>query len=271
MSDEHPEFIKPPLFSFSQSSSEQSPESMYEVLLYTLRQELDSNDRSTLSRNLFTIIDGALQKIAMEWSNVNHIIECELTKIEFQREADTRQSLQSLQQDLIALHNWRRRSMKYQSTLMRSIDICQDKCPIGWKDAIEGQIRAESRVADFENLTHDFDTLKSRAENQITVVSGQISVEIGYLAVDEAVRMRRLTVAALIFLPMSLVTGLFSMGDNFALDSSRWWIFFVAAIPLTVAVVYVGLRDPLPKREISNTKQFDELDSTWLEAMGMSY
>src|SRR5205814_229732 len=124
---------------------------------------------------------------------------------------------------------------------------------------------------DFENLLHDFETLKNRAENQVTVVSGQISVEIGYLAVDEAARMRRLTIAALFFLPMSLVAALFSMGSGFALDSARWWLFFVTAIPLTIAVVYVGLRDPLPKRERSKPKHFDELDSTWLEAMGMSY
>ena len=70
---------------------------------------------------------------------------------------------------------------------------------------------------------------------------------------------------------MSLVAALLSMGGSFALDSTRWWVFFVVAIPLTAVVVYVGLKDPVPKQASSNTKQYDELDSTWLEFMRMSY
>jgi Mg2+ and Co2+ transporter CorA len=271
MIDEHPEFMSPPLFSFSDSLPERPPGSAYETLLYTLRHEIDRKEATTVPGNLFAIIDGALQKIVMEWSNVNHIIESELTKIEFEREVEIRQSLQSLQKNLIALHNWKRHSMKYHSTLMHSIDVCRDKCPPGWKDGVEGQSMTESRSADFENLLYDFETLKNRAENQVNVVSGQISIEIGYLAVDEAARMRRLTIAALFFLPMSLVTGLLSMGDSFALNSTRWWIFFVAAIPLTIVVIYVGMRDSTPKQERLKPKQFDELNSSWLEALGMSY
>jgi len=103
------------------------------------------------------------------------------------------------------------------------------------------------------------------------MVSAQISVEIGNLAVVEAARMRRLTIAALFFLPMSLVAGLLSMGGSFGLDSGHWWVFFAVAIPLTVAVVYVGARDTGPKPQVLKPKQFSELDSSWLEALGMSY
>ena len=271
MSDEHPEFMNPPLFSVSPFPPERPPGSMYETLLYALGHKVDPKDSSIFPGNLFAVIDGALQKMVMEWANVNHIIECELTKIEFEREADSRQKLSSLQNELIALHNWRRHSLKYHSTLLANFDICRGKFPVGWKDTVDGQSIGDSRAEDFENLLRDFETLKNRAENQVTVVSGQISVEIGYVTADEAVRMRRLTIAALCFLPMSFVSGLFSMGTGFALDSARWWAFFVTAIPLTIVVVYLGIRDSTQKREVLKVKQPSELDSTWLEVMKMNY
>ena len=269
MTSEHPEFLKPPSF-FLQSTDEQAPESAFDIVLHTLHHNLDSHDAITISRNLFCIIDGALQNTVMEWANVNHIIECELTKIDFEREADTKQ-LQPLQKELIDLHRWRRHSMKYHSTLLANLAICREKCAGGWKDSIDGQTKAEARAIDFENLLRAFQILQTRAENQLTMVSAQISVQIGNLAVVEAARMRRLTIAALFFLPLSLVTGLLSMGGSFALDSGRWWVFFAVAIPLTATVVFVGARNTDPKPQLSKPKQFNELDSTWLEALGMSY
>ena len=175
MTGEHPEFLKPPSF-FSQSTHEQAPESMFETVLHTLHHNIDSNEAITISRNLFSIIDGALQKTVMEWANVNHIIECELTKIDFEREADTKH-LQPLQKELIDLHRWRRHSMKYHSTLLGNLSICRDKCAGGWKDSADGQTRAEARAIDFEKLLYDLQILQTRAENQITVISAQISVQ----------------------------------------------------------------------------------------------
>jgi hypothetical protein len=49
----------------------------------------------------------------------------------------------------------------------------------------------------------------------------------------------RLTTLATVFLPLGLIVGVFSMGGEYAVGQSRFWMFFAITIPLGMAIAFV--------------------------------
>ena len=69
------------------------------------------------------------------------------------------------------------------------------------------------------------------------------------LGAEEAQRINQLTVAALVFLPLSFIASLFSMSGQFALDAERQWIYWTVALPLTGLVTLAGVYRPRIKKK----------------------
>lgn len=56
-------------------------------------------------------------------------------------------------------------------------------------------------------------------------------------AISQAEDTRRLTYIAIVFLPMSLMTGVFSMSEPYGPGNGRFWIYWVVALPLTAVII----------------------------------
>jgi Mg2+ and Co2+ transporter CorA len=55
-------------------------------------------------------------------------------------------------------------------------------------------------------------------------------------SVTEAVNVRRVTYIALVFVPLSWASSLFSMAENYSPGGSKFWIYCVVALPLLIMV-----------------------------------
>jgi hypothetical protein len=98
-----------------------------------------------------------------------------------------------------------------ESSKLRSID---------WKDCEEDLQYAYFRLK----------ILKERADNLTTSMTGLASIAGNRQALEEAKRVKRLNLLALLFIPLAYTSSLFSMQDNFAPNRSEFWIYWVSAI-----------------------------------------
>jgi hypothetical protein len=72
--------------------------------------------------------------------------------------------------------------------------------------------------------------LKERADNLTTSMTGLASIAGNRQNLEEAKRVKRLNLLALLFIPLAYTSSLFSMQDNFAPNRSDFWIYWVSAI-----------------------------------------
>lgn len=59
-------------------------------------------------------------------------------------------------------------------------------------------------------------------------------------AYSETKNISRLTVLALIFVPLSFVSSLFSMNEAFGPSGPRFWVFFTVALPISILVLLIA-------------------------------
>jgi hypothetical protein len=72
--------------------------------------------------------------------------------------------------------------------------------------------------------------LKERADNLTTSMTGLASIAGNRQNLEEAKRVKRLNLLALLFIPLAYTSSLFSMQDNYAPNKSDFWIYWISAI-----------------------------------------
>ena len=91
---------------------------------------------------------------------------------------------------------------------------------------------------------------KDKAESILSVVTGYLSVRQGEgsleqtrvaieqskVAIKESHLISKLTYLALIFIPLSYIASLFSMGGDFLPGASHFWVYFAVALPMTTII-----------------------------------
>jgi hypothetical protein len=110
----------------------------------------------------------------------------------------------------------------------RSIDQFKASRTLG---SFPGQSGNDEAQDDFSHLLHQLQRLNARAQTVIASMTGLISI-------IETMRMKELSLLAMIFIPLSLVSGVFSMQGEFAPGKSSFWMYCVAGLSL-VAIVFM--------------------------------
>ena len=91
---------------------------------------------------------------------------------------------------------------------------------------------------------------KGKMESLLSVVTGYLSVRQGEISleqtkvtidqtkvsIDESHLLSKLTYLALIFVPLSYVASIFSMGGDFLPGASHFWVYFATALPATTII-----------------------------------
>jgi Mg2+ and Co2+ transporter CorA len=224
----------------------------------------------TTPHDYFDAIQFIFQIFTAEWLNMAHIVECELTRIDYSQEVQQKRTFTSLQAELMQLHTWRRRCSKYSDILQNITEFCSSGSPSKWKSS-KGTDTMERTVDDIHDLHQTFRRLTKQSEKQLTVLLGRISIEVGHQSVWEASYVTRITIAGLAFLPLSFVSSIFSMNGQFAVDSKFGWVYFVVAIPLAFMVVWAGIYRPKAEQSRLSQMKVDQFDSTQLIRKGLSY
>jgi hypothetical protein len=71
--------------------------------------------------------------------------------------------------------------------------------------------------------------LKERADNLTTSMTGLASIAGNRQNLEEAKRVKRLNLLALLFIPLAYTSSLFSMQDNYAPNRPDFWIYWISA------------------------------------------
>ena len=116
---------------------------------------------------------------------------------------------------------------------------------------LDGKLDAFStqRARTWKNCEKDFQyvyfrckILKERADNLMSAMTGLASIAGNRQNLEEAKRVKRLNLLALLFIPLAYTSSLFSMQDNFAPNKGQFWVYWVSAIGVvafTAAITWI--------------------------------
>lgn len=95
--------------------------------------------------------------------------------------------------------------------------------------------------------------LKERADNLMTSMTGFASIAGNRQSLDEAKRVKRLNLLALLFIPLAYTSSLFSMQDNYAPNKPQFWVYWVCAIGV---VIFTSVVTWVLDRSLNDEAQF---------------
>ncbi len=131
--------------------------------------------------------------------------------------------------------------------------------------ALGSPVQKEDRVAhrkiyDWKDCEIDYQyaylrlqVLKERADNLMTSMTGFASIAGNRQSLDEAKRVKRLNLLALLFIPLAYTSSLFSMQDNYAPNKPQFWVYWVCAIGV---VIFTSVVTWVLDRSLNDEAQF---------------
>jgi hypothetical protein len=100
------------------------------------------------------------------------------------------------------------------------LDAFQPRTGPDWKDC----------QRDFQYIYFRLKILKQRADTLMQSMTGLASIAGNRQNLEEAKRVKRLNLLALLFIPLAYTASLFSMQDNFMPGNAKFWIYWVSAL-----------------------------------------
>lgn len=146
------------------------------------------------------------------------------------------QELAALDSDLHSLHVWGRHNMQATHKLHSVIKFIEVR--INLEPAID-PTSYYLIMEDYEHLAARIDTYSRRLETLVPVVTSLVPIADTRRSLEETANMTRVTNLALLFVPLSFVTGLFNMNDGVSGSSLK--LYFAVAIPLSLFVFSIAL------------------------------
>lgn len=92
------------------------------------------------------------------------------------------------------------------------------------------------------DLAHNVDGL---ANVLATGYLQYITIQEARISNSNEQNLSKITVLTMLFIPLSTVSGFFSMSDDFLPGSPRAWVFWVVSIPLLILLAYLYWRQEL--------------------------
>ncbi|KAJ4372020.1 hypothetical protein N0V83_003793 [Neocucurbitaria cava] len=112
------------------------------------------------------------------------------------------------------------------------LDVASKLRSTNWKDCEK----------DFHYVYFRLKILKERADNLMQAMTGLASIAGNRQNLEEAKRVKRLNLLALLFIPLAYTSSLFSMQDAYAAGQNKFWVYWVSAIgavAFTAAVTWI--------------------------------
>jgi hypothetical protein len=83
---------------------------------------------------------------------------------------------------------------------------------------------------DFQYIYFRLKILKQRTDTLMQAMTGLASIAGNRQNLEEAKRVKRLNLLALLFIPLAYTSSLFSMQDNYAPNKGKFWVYWVCAL-----------------------------------------
>jgi hypothetical protein len=195
-----------------------------------------------------------LRIVAAEWVKYIAVMHDCLVGHEYKSNEDP--ALEEFDTRLQELQSWRRRSKLSQQKVRFVLRLLKS-----WMVENPNDSRLlQPLITDYNHISTNIEEYGRMLENTVPVVTSLVQIFEARRAYIETSNISRLTILALIFVPLNYISSLFSMNLSVAPGSTHFWVYFVVAIPVTLLVVVVA-RYPSP--HIWNI-------SAWVEALGRS-
>ncbi|KAH6666093.1 hypothetical protein B0J14DRAFT_605292 [Halenospora varia] len=133
---------------------------------------------------------------------------------------------------IMELYQWRRRSQQSLNKL-RATRLFITHQPA------QSQV-SDLLVKDIDYVSNQIEKYQGTLEGMVPILTSTIQLIDSCRAMTETVYVKRLTYIALVFLPLSYVASVFSMNDDFAINSRRFWIYLITAFPLLALVLILS-------------------------------
>lgn len=176
----------------------------------------------------------ALSIIAAEWVNYETLVNVTAKELEYTipNSPNIYLEMDRLNSDLKSLQSWLRRSSATQIKLQSVIDLIQSEKRDGepW----------ESLLDDYQHLLDSVQRYGRRLENMLPMVASFVQIIDTRRSFTETANISRLTYLAVIFVPLSYVTGLFSMNPDVGPGGAHFWVYFAVALPLALVVFFIA-------------------------------
>lgn len=184
-----------------------------------------------------------LRTTSNHWQILMQYAETRMSIIEWALQPPTPESARRLEDTLKQLNPWRRRMPLYQNLLTRTVRICEhqasrDRSSQVWKDL----------CTDFRDLDSRRSVLEARVDRITATMTAIIAIDENKKATNNANDVARITYLAFVFVPLSFLTGIFSMDRGFPHGGTMvYWVFAAlgvpfAGIPLLVALNWESIR-----------------------------
>jgi Mg2+ and Co2+ transporter CorA len=202
----------------------------------------------------------AIFTICAEWLVVTEYVKARLAQIEVELDKPKgfRAKGDVIERSLKRLHTWRRQVPVFREMVT---EILEQDLPIASRLTAPPQMQnvpggnMDDILPDFERVMRALNELQDRVDRLSSIVSSEISMEDSRHSLEENHNLARLTWLATTFIPLSFVTGLFSMTDDLSSMAVTFGWYFLAAVPLTIACMIVAARVGKGWREETKAKK----------------
>ncbi|KAL5340276.1 hypothetical protein BJX70DRAFT_128460 [Aspergillus crustosus] len=215
---------------------------LLEDLQYYWNRELPQ-EFDALRPSLFALSIYPLKIIAAEWNNYMAAMSYHIKRHEYAVEAANREmiELDKLNVELRSLQAWRRRSLASQHKIASVKNFLALHTSHATHHASHTIREDEIELKDdYIYLADTLDDLSRRLKNMLPVVTSLVQISDSRRSLAESANINRLTSLAIVFVPLSFTTGLFSMNTTNGPGGANFWVFFTIAIPITIIVLLIA-------------------------------
>jgi len=189
--------------------------------------------------------------VAAEWVKYIAVMQHSIKLYEYE---GSHLDLSKFNMDIRELQGWRRRSMMS----LKKVGVVIRHLKSHTSSTQSHTTSVANILEDYVVISEDIENAGRRLENMLPVVTSLVQIIDARQSFAETANISRLTILALVFVPLSFVSSLFSMNSENVPGSEHFWVYFAVAIPVT-AVVFLIARPPT-RAELRKT-------STWLSGL----
>lgn len=170
-----------------------------------------------------------IRVILAEWIIYIHLVSRYLKHYEY--------SLQDINNrvhdsDIVDLQRWRRRGKQTQHKLNLLSEFISY-----WMSAEVDKKQWDILLKDIDYVRSQLKDYNRSLEQIVPIATSMVQLLDSRRSMIQAVNVTRLTYIALVFVPLSWVTGLFGMSDKYAPGQEQFWLYWVTALPLLLLVL----------------------------------
>jgi hypothetical protein len=225
---------------------------------------------NTADPTLLSLCYHPLKIVASEWMTYLEVMFHAIKKYEYSPDKlkgkdSIEKEVQKMHGDLKSVQAWCRRSEQSYAKVKAVVEFLESlnhTATVPDKDepasssassstgkssaAPDSEIKS-ALLMDFQYIAGKMAVYGRTLEHSVTIVTSLIQIADNRLSFAETLNVNRLTNIALIFVPLSYVSGLFAMSDKVAPSREVIWVYITVALPILLIVLFLSQKSKLAK------------------------